>query len=495
MLISGRARVRVVNWRDDSHLASRVARGGVATAAGTWGRFLVQFCGTVVVARLLGPTEYGAAVVIAVFGAAAVLLRESGFSQAVIQRRDLSPEIASALHATTAWSGLVFALALGLAGPALSSVFNDPRYVAFSWLLSALFVVSALSAIPSALLARNLEFRRLVGVDVVATFTSVAVGVAAAMMAWGASALVIQVLVQGVVQCVGVWLVSPWWPGSRARLRELGSWGRNAGHISLVQVLTYAASNAPSLIASYSMGPRAAGIYNQAYQLLVVPLQQVNGPLQRIAVPSLSRIVGDDSRFKRYFTALVTLVTIALWPAFASLAVLAPGIVHALFGPEWSDSADIFSLLVISGVAQALGYVNTWMFLATGQVRRQTTWALVTRPLILVSLLVGAAFNIHAMALSYSICSALLVVPGFLVARRGTGLAVVDLFKPLLWPAVVTALVAGVAAAMSRVFDTRDTWSGLLPACAICAVALVVSIAALSPLRRQLIEISQLVKR
>jgi O-antigen/teichoic acid export membrane protein len=484
-----------VDWRGDEGLAVRVARGGLATAVGTWSRFLIQFAGTVLIARLLGPTEYGAAVVIAVFGAAALLLRDSGFTQAVIQRRDLTPAIASALHVVTACTGVVLAIVLGASGTLLARAFADPRYVPFAWCLSLLFIASALSAIPSALLARNLEFRSLVTVEVVSTVCGVGVGVGAALMGWGAAALVLQVTCQGIVQCIGAWVVSPWLPRQRARLSELGPWLRHAGHVTLVQLLTYVAANAPSVIASTAFGPRAAGLYNQAYQLLVVPLQQVNGPLQRIAVPSLARVVGDDDRFRRYFTAIVTLVTLTLWPAFACLAVLAPGIVQALFGPAWAESASIFSVLVISGVCQALGYVNTWMFLATGQVRRQTTWALVTRPIVFLAILVGLPWGVLGMAWSASICSALLVVPGFLVARKGTGLSVRDLLAPLALPLVVTAVVAASCWGMSLMFDIMEVWTGLVPVASVSVVVLVASVTALGPLRRRLLEISRLIRR
>jgi O-antigen/teichoic acid export membrane protein len=483
-----------VDWNLNAALATSAVRGGAFTAAGAWARFAIQLAGAIVIARILGPREYGFAVIITIIGSSAMLLRDSGFSSAVIQRAGLTPQVASSIHYLNIILGILLAILMSVLGPTFAKAYGDPRYIQFSWILSGLFVFAGIGALPAALLARNLEFVKLTIVEVTATAISVVIGLAAALMGYGALALVLQALALGAVQAFGMYFVRPWLPGRTAPWAALRPYMAFAMNIALVQTLTYISSNAPTVMAGYFFGPRSAGLYSQANQLLVAPLQQVNGPLQRVAIPTLSRLLDSPARFTKYYRAIVFVVSISLWPAFAVLAVYAHGIIYVLFGKNWSESASIFSILAISGVAQALGYVNSWLFISTGQVRAQTAWALIARPVTLASLFVGMPWGIYGMALSYSLCSLVMVLPGFLVARRKSPLRFLDLVQPLFSPLVITIIVGSAAVGMSKLLDLSGNKEVLAVAILVAIFVYFAALFAFRSVRDQLFSFGALVR-
>ncbi|TQJ38078.1 PST family polysaccharide transporter [Arthrobacter sp. SLBN-112] len=437
---------RRISWGSEENLGRASVRGGLITALGSWVRFAIQFGTTIALARILGPTEYGAAAVIVIFGAAAELLRESGFSTLVLQRRNIRRELINALHYSSVLIGLVLGAALAMAGPGLAQAFDNDRYKLFALLLSPVFLFASLGSIPNALLARNFEFKKMASIELLSVLASSAAGLIAAALEAGALALVVQSVTFMVLQAVLTVIACPWRPRMSGNIRILKASIPFLWSVSFVQLLNYVSRNVDNVLVGAFFGPRAAGLYNQAYQLMIIPLQQVNGPLQRVFIPVLSRIFSDPLRYRRFVRTIVLTVSSILWPGFAFLFIYSDVLVVTIFGEAWRESSAIFRALVFAGVAQALGYVNSWIFVSSGQVQRQMTWVLITRVLIIGSFFVGIPWGPYGMAVSYACASCLVVVPGFLVVRRRAHLSLSDLFRPIVWPAVLTTLtvVAGV---------------------------------------------------
>lgn len=445
-------RTTETDWRRSASLASAAARGGLVTAAGTATRFVVQLLTTVLIARILGPAEYGFAVVVVLVTGVAELLRVGGTGAVVNRVPVLTGATATTLHLLSTAVGVLLAAAVALSAGPMAAALGFPESVGALRLLAVVFATAGTSAVPTALLARNLRFAPVALLEVAAMAVGVTVALVLALHGAGSAALVAQAVVFAVLLAVGTVVACPWRPTRPASLRVMRADLVFAGDVSFVQLLNFAARNLDKVVVGAVFGPAAAGLYAQAGQLLTIPLEQVNGPLQRVAVPVLARVAGDRTRFVRYHRAVTALTGYVLWPTFAVLAVLADVVVDLLFGPAWSGSVPIFRVLVIAGFAQTLGYVTVWVFVATGQGRLQSIWALVSRPVVLASFFAGLPWGVTGMAAAFSICSLVLVVPGFLVAGRAPGLRLRDLVVPVLRPAVVGA-VAGGAALSTRFAD------------------------------------------
>jgi PST family polysaccharide transporter len=456
-------------------------------ALASWIRFAIQFAATIAIARILGPTEYGAAAVIVVFGGAAELLRDSGFSTLVLQRVRLRRELVSAVHYVSCSIGLALGTCLAFSGPLLATAFNNKSYELFALFLSLIFLFASMGAIPNALLARNFEFRRIASIEIVAVIISSGVGLALALSDRGALALVLQSVTYMMTQSIFTMLVCPWRPGRPASLRIVRRTLPFIWNVSFAQGLNYFSRNIDNVLVGFFFGPRAAGLYNQAYQLMVIPLQQINGPLQRVFVPVLSRIYVEPARYRRFFRIIVLIVALILWPGFIGLAIFSDSLVVSLFGPDWIESARIFGALSLAGMAQALGYVNSWLFVSSGQVRRQTYWTIATRPLIVGSFFVGIPWGPYGMALAYAVASTIVIFPGFLVARRRANLTLGDLFRPVFWPCVLALVTVGSALALKIAIPPGSNLILVLVDLAILAFILVCLILVIKPLRIQLL--------
>ncbi|MFI1964425.1 lipopolysaccharide biosynthesis protein [Streptomyces pathocidini] len=457
------------DWHASGRLASAAARGGLVTALGTWARCAVQLVTVIGVTRALGPSQYGFAAVVIVYNAGTELLRGSGLASAVIQRKRVPHGSASTVHYLNCALGVLLTAVLMAAAPAISTVFGMGHATRDVALLALVFLLAGPAAVPAALLARNLAFGRLAAVEFTAVVASCGTALALAAGGAGSSALVAQALVASALSCVGTLLVCPWRPGRPAPWRTVRGYAAFGANVAGVQALNLLTRSVDKALVGGFFGPVSAALYTQAGQLLILPLEQVATPMQRVAVPALSRVYGNRDAFRHCYRTLVSLVGYILWPMFITLAVLADAIVETLFGSEWAAAAELFRILVIAGVAQVLGHVTAWVFVASGQVRRQTLWAVATRPLVIGSFFIGIPWGVRGMALSYALASLAMVLPGFLVVRRRAGLAVTDLLRAVLRPALLSTAVGIVLLATVALVDPRQGWPALL-GCAATAV-------------------------
>jgi PST family polysaccharide transporter len=480
------------DWRLSGDLSATAARGGLVTAAATATRFVVQLLTTVVVARVLGPAEYGFAVVVVLVTGLAELLRVGGIGALVNQAPRLTASGASTLHLLSATVGIVAAGGLVVAAGPLAPALGFPGATTSLRVLALTFVAAGFSAVPTALLARNLRFVPLAVLEVTSMLIGVVLALVLALHGAGSVSLAVQAVAFTALLAVGTVLTTPWRPSRPARFSALRPELVFAADVTFVQLLNFAARSLDKVVVGAAFGPAAAGLYAQAGQLLTIPLEQVNGPLQRVAVPVLARVAADTERFVRYYRVLTALTGYVLWPTFAVLAVLADSVVALLFGPPWEGSVPIFRVLVVAGFAQTLGYVTVWVFVATGQGRRQSIWALISRPIVLLSCFVGLPWGVTGMATAFSLCSLVLVVPGFLVAGRAPGLTLGDLVVPILRPALVAA-VAGSAALLTRGTEAPP-FGGVALGTGAALAAAGILVAGLPPIRRDVLCIVRVVR-
>lgn len=378
----------------------------------TAGQQLTSLIITLVLARILGPEEFGIVAMALVFVAFAQLMVQQGMVPAIVQRPNLR-----AAHLDTAFimvgaAAVVLTLALIAAAPLWAAVTDVPDLTEIVWVLSAIIPLRALTVVQEGVLRRASNFRSLAVRTNGAALIGGLVGLAAAVLGAGVWALVIQQLVGAAVEVIALWAMSSWRPGrawERSAARELFDFTSGS---FVASIGTFLNNRGDALFISVFFGPAAVGLYRLAARLVNVVVDVAARAIQQAAMPELARLQGDEQRFvKRSVTVLRTTGLTSL-PAFGLLAGLAPLLVRVL-GPEWEGVAFPLQLLCITGAVRSVGLVVGAMLQARGRPR---SFAVITWS------------------------AAVLSTGGFLIA----GLALVD--------ADVTAQVEGISLVRAAVF-------------------------------------------
>jgi O-antigen/teichoic acid export membrane protein len=459
-------------------LAHRASRGTLVTVGAQWSRTALQLVSTVVLARLLTPADFGlVAMVMAIVGVAD-LLREFGLSGAIVRLREIDDAMWASIHRFSFVLGLLAGGATAAAAPLVAALYGEDRLVVLTLALAPLVLLNSVAMPLQAGLQRELRFGTIAIVEIIAAAAGVGAAIAAALAGAGLWALVLLPGMSALVRLAG-FLVIRRPPLAPARpWRELRGVVGTGGSILGVELLNYAARNLDNVLVGRMLGPAVLGMYTRAYALLMLPISQLNGPLARVGLPVLSRLRDDEDAYRRYVRTAMLVIGYAAIPTFAIAAGVAEPIVVVLLGEPWAAAGPIFALLAIAGVAQALGNVSGWLYVSLGRAHRQLLYFAATKPLVIAAFVVGLLWNgVAGLALLYGLVSCALLVPGFLLAIRGTFVRAGDVFLPVLRPALLAPFAFG-AAALTAAFlpgsPALALASGALAGAAVFAAALLI---------------------
>jgi len=463
-----------VSSRPLSHHASR---GAIITIGGQWSRTALQLVSTVVLARLLLPADFGLVAMVTAIIGVADLVREFGLSGAIVRLREVDDGLWAAIHRFSFALGVVAMAVTAASAPLLAALYHEPRLIALTLALAPIVLLNSIAMPLQARLQRELHFTAIAASDVI----SMAIGVAASVIAGALGAGVWSlVLLNGVAALYRmIAMIIAVRPGVRGAvpLRTLAPVLTTGSSIFGVQLLNYAARNLDNVIIGRELGAGILGVYSRAYALLMLPISQLNGPLARVGLPVLSRLQNDPPAYRRYLRVSMLVIGYAALPVFAVAAALSGPLVAGLLGERWHAAAPIFALLAIAGVAQAIGNVSGWLYVSLGRAHRQLVYFLVTKPLVILSFFIGIWWDgVQGLALLYGLVSCALLVPGFLLAIRGTFVTAGDVFLPVLRPAMLAPVAAAAAWAASalQAIPILSLVLGCLAAAAVCALAMLI---------------------
>jgi lipopolysaccharide exporter len=320
----------------------------------------------IVLARLVTPTEFGHFAVASLVGALA-LVPGAAITMALVQREAVEREHLQTGFALAILAGVgLMVLTLGAAQVIILPIFGA-RTAALVRLSSVGAPISALGAVPAAILQRRLEFRRLSVIDVVSNCFRAFGTVGLALLGLQGTALVLGVL-GGVVLAAllpWAWVSAPLPRLHRAAASELLAYARPA---CLAGISWTGFQNIDYAIVGARLGALQAGYYFRAYTLGVEYQNKVSQVMQTVGFPLLAR-ARNASEMNELRGQMVGLLTLLMFPLLALLAILAPVAVPFFFSGVWKASIGPTQLLAIGGASALVINSIGPALQASGQIR------------------------------------------------------------------------------------------------------------------------------
>ena len=422
-------------------LKRRSVRGGLMTLTSQGTQFLILSVSTVVLARLLTPTDFGLVAMVGAITGLGQAFADLGLSEATIQRKDITHDQISALFWTNGAIGLALTLITAALAPVLARFYREPKLIEITLALSLTFLIGGLRVQADALLKRQMRFSSLAVRDIASSAIAVCVAIVTAKEGLGYWALVALPLTLNLVQMALSWLMVNWKPSLPRRDANVGSMIAFGGNVAASYLMMNLNRSADNILIGWHLGATPLGLYSRAYNLLMLPVRQLSLPITSVAVPAFSRIQGDPERFARYYLRATNLIMWISAPVFGFLLVAAEPVIVLTLGHQWRGAAPVFQILVISALGQLLFDTTIWLFVSRGQSRRLLRLLLVVSPIIVGSFALGLPFGINGVALSGSLVLIALLPWVLKFSFRGTTLSLRRLGRALLCP--VAASMAG----------------------------------------------------
>jgi O-antigen/teichoic acid export membrane protein len=383
------------------------AFAGAAVMVGT--RFAVRSLGLISVtflARLLTPEDFGlfgtAAIVLTLF----VILKEVGFSEAVIKQKTLTKADIDTLWTMRLILSLITSGAIFLVAPYAASFLKDPRVTDVLQLMALIPTIDAFASPASPLLLREFKYKTDFLLKSGNKIVQVSAVITVALILRSYWALVFGALLASGFSVITSHIIRPYRP--RLSLERFANHRNFAAWSYLRSVSLYIANASDEFIIRSSASTAFFGIYHIARDLARVLIGDMIGPLREAMLPALSQMQDDPTRravaaSNIFGAALIVGTAISL-----GIVVTAPELVALLLGDQWAAAAPYLSLLAIGCACNSIGEVNQSSFVIAGRQKTAALfWAARALSYGTACLVAGLLFGSTAIALTFSVMSVL----------------------------------------------------------------------------------------
>lgn len=437
-------------------VASGVRWGALNQAVQQVTRLAVQ----IVLTRLLAPQAFGLlalAFVVINFGS---VLTGIGFSQALIQRRELNKQLVDAIFVGSGLLGLALTLLIALTAAPLSSLLGDARLTPVLRLLGIIFLFQGIEGVPNSMLRRQMMFRLYVLSSTIAVVAGGAVGIISGLAGAGVWALVGFALTESVVATTLAWIfgmsAGVWRAGFTWDLRPLREVLGYSSAVTGNRVLFYGSRNVDNLIVGRVLGTVALGFYGLAYRLMLYPIQRAADVIGSVTLSAFALMQDDAARLASAYLRAVRYLAVVIVPLTLLVAATAPHLVPVLFGDRWVAAVHPLRILALSGPALALMRLNGSVWEATGRASLSFWYSVIALALLVPGFLVGVHWGVNGVAGAYTVTIYLGMVPAQVSLARTSG---IPLRRQLSSPLPI--LVAGTLMAAVAVVVEAHMPSGL----------------------------------
>lgn len=430
---------------DTKHLQSdlkrRSLRSGAVTLSSQGLMFVIQLGSTMVLARILTPEDYGVvAMVLAITGLASVLLN-MGLSTATIQKSEITYHQVSLLFWINAGVGALLMLVVAGISPVIAWFYQMEELVWVAIALSTTFFLNGLAVQHQALLNRQMRFLALAMIQVLAMVAGVSVAIVAAFYGLGYWALVFNSLAVSFFTLFATWCVTAWLPGIPQRGTDVRQMIRFGVDIMGFNLVNYFSRNLDNILIGRYHGGGALGIYSKAYQLLMMPITNLRDPLNKVAVPALSRLQYDPVGYRNYYKRFLNLLAIIAMPLIVFLFVCSEQIILIVLGSQWHEANEIFKILALVALVQVVTSTRGTVLITTGNSRRFFYLGTASAIIFSISFVVGVPWGPKGVAMAYMIATYLVFIPFMVMSFKGTPVCTFDFFKSIFVPLISSVLM------------------------------------------------------
>lgn len=377
---------------------------------------LVGFLLFSLLARFLGPTNYGLVAFAALFIELTRPLALAGFPQALIQRSSWDDEVSSNAFWANIGLAIIVALVLSLAFAPVMTVAYDPM---MQWVLPSLaatLVIDAGRAPYEALLQRRFAFKLLATRNVIAMVISGIIGVALAYAGFGVWALVINRVANSIISTVIIVSTVSWRPRftfSISTVKPLFAFGIHLTGTSLIQQVN---QRIPDLMIGAFLGPAAVGIFRVGSRAVNILTDAVIQPMSATALPAFSRVKEKGSVADAYLR-VTKVCGLLSYPIYYGAAVVATDFVTVCFGEKWHSSGEVMAMLALFGGAGTLNYFSGSALAAVGRSSLMFWASVLSLVFLTITTLITLPYGVSAVALGFT-ARAYVVLPFLLLLLK-----------------------------------------------------------------------------
>ena len=350
-----------------SSLKEKTVKGMMWSSIDRFSTQGIQFVFSILIARLLLPSDYGVVAMLNIFLAVSQTFIDSGFGTALIRKLDRTEVDFSTVFYFNIAVSLFFYGVLWLASPYIAAFYDIPLLEDVTKVVALTLVFSSLSGIQNAKLAINLDFKKRAKISVSTTVLTGAVGLWLAYNGYGVWALVVQSVFSALLRSMLLWAWVRWLPRlvfSWSSFREMFSFGSKLLASALLDTVY---NNVTTLVVGKVFSSSTLGLYSRANGLAQYPSSNITGVLQGVTFPVLSSIQNEPERLANAYKRFLRLSAFIIFPLMVGLAAVADPLIRIVLTDKWEGAIYLLQIICFSMMWYPIHAINLSLLQVKGR--------------------------------------------------------------------------------------------------------------------------------
>ena len=318
----------------------------------------VQFVFSILLARILLPSDYGIIAMLSIFFAVAQTFIDSGFSSAIVRKKDRTESDLSTCFYFNIFVGLGFYIILFLCSPFIADFYDQPILSPIVKISGLNILINSLCIVQQAQFTIRIDFKTQAKVTLTSTIISGILGILLAYLGYGVWALVWQGVTGSFIRMLLLWIFSKWRPResfSKDSFHYLFGYGPKMLASGLLDT-TY--NNIYPIVIGKFYSPAQLGNFSRAQGWASLPSSNITGVFQRVTFPVLTEMQDNDERLATNYRKLLRMSAFVVFPLMMLLAAVASPLVRVVITSKWDACVPYLQIICFAMIWYPIHAIN-----------------------------------------------------------------------------------------------------------------------------------------
>jgi O-antigen/teichoic acid export membrane protein len=316
------------------------------------------FIATIILARIIGPAEFGIIGMITLFVTISNVLIDSGMSTSLLRTNKVSEIDYSTVFVINIVTSLIVYCLLFFTAPFIASFYKQFILIDVIRIYGLGILINGFRSIHNAKLTKDLQFKTLTILNLPGNIISLIVSIWLGYLGFGVWSLVCLFIVNQIISTSLFWLVIKWKPSLEFDYSKFKYHFKFGYKLLLSAQLNVIFDNIYNVIIGKFYDIKVLGYYERGYAFNSYPVSILSSIITKVSLPSLTLIKNDSERLQNAYKNILQISFFISTAGLCFGALLAHQFVSLILGDNWLQVVPIFQILALSFIFYPIHSLN-----------------------------------------------------------------------------------------------------------------------------------------
>lgn len=398
----------------------------------------VSFVVSVILARLLFPEDYGIVSIVLVFIEIANVFIASGLNASLIQKKEIDETEKSTIFYCCIILGVFLYGILFFTAPWIASFYDMPKLTNIIRVFALRIPLASIQQVPSALISRNLDFKKFFLSTSVGTVLSAVIGIWMAISGYGVWALIVQNLISAFADAVILSIVAKWRPKLIFSLKKTAPLISYGSKIMFADVIGAVINNLIPMIIGYRYTASELAYYTKGKNLPYMFRNNIYLTILSVLFPTMCKVSDNVAEIKNIARRSIRMLSYVIFPIMMGMIYVSEDLVIALYTEKWILMAPFINIVCLECMISIISLIGGQALKAAGYGGVVLKMETLKRIIFLTLIFISMNFGVKAIAWSLPINAVVEVLLNHFFSIKITGYKLSEQIKDILVPLLLS---------------------------------------------------------